>query len=222
MEMKKIHLITTGLLLLVFIAVASVSALTLSSISPNTANPGTTGIFDVYGSGFQSGFGITQIMLRDNIYGDIGATKETFVSSRHIRATLAIPPAARPGYYTLWAKNNRDGTVVTKAIAFYVNALTPTIIRIQPSTADQGTTGTYNIYGSGFQTSPEVLIRQGTNKGTYTISATSAQISSMGQTKQISCSLSIPKTAPVGAYTLWVRNRGGTWVSKPNAFYVHA
>jgi len=127
MKMKKIHLITTGLLLLIFIAVTSVSALTLSSISPNTANSGTTGIFDVYGSGFQSGFGVTQVMLRNNVYGDIGATGETFVSSHHIRATIAIEPGARPGYYTLWAQNNRDGTVVELANAFYVNAASITV-----------------------------------------------------------------------------------------------
>ena len=211
MNVNIIHLITGGLLVLVFVAGASASALTISTISPSSAFQGTTGTFNVYGSGFLANANVAIAGGGTTIY----ATGEYTMNSGRITCTLSIPPTAPAGNYTVYVRNYGERTWVTKANAFIVYK-TPAISSTYPGSAKPGTTLTFYVYGSDFQPGTQVAI----TGGDTTVYATGETYVSPAS---IQCLLSIPTTASTGYYNVSVQNPGTTvWVSKANAFFVYA
>jgi len=91
---------------------------------------------------------------------------------------------------------------------------TPTITDISPASAYRGETITAIINGTNFVSGTEVAI---VGDGT-TIDGTGETL--LGPSR-ISCTLTIPSAAPVGTYTLMVRNPGAsTWVTRVGGFTV--
>jgi hypothetical protein len=218
MKLKKIHAITLGLLLLVFVAGASASAMTVNSISPGYGTRGTTGTYYIYGSGFNPGIQYVDIVSESQPYDAYAYVDRypTIISPNTIRCTFTIPTNAPTGYYFVGVFGSIDNNG-GKHNAFTVYPYPPTISQIYPTHANQGTSGTFDIYGSGFfQTGAQVEIQ---NSLGYTYYATGETTLNSGQ---IHCTLAIPTTALIGNYTVRVRNPDDALYTKANAFTVYA
>ncbi|HOT95213.1 MAG TPA: IPT/TIG domain-containing protein, partial [Methanoregulaceae archaeon] len=110
---------------------------TVTSISPTSANRGTTITAYVYGTNFQTG---TQIAIAGG-GTTVYATGETTLNANTVRCTLAIPSTAYIGYYSVYAQNPGTTTWVSKTNIFQVRGTTPpTVTSISPTSANRGTT----------------------------------------------------------------------------------
>ena len=187
---------------------------TVTGISPASAARGATGTCTVTGTNFVAG---AEVAVKGGTGGTttVYATGETVLSATQVRCTLAIPTNAYPGPYTVFVRNPGGGWI-SKAGAFTVTPPTPTVTGISPASAARGATGTCTVTGTNFVAGAEVAVKGGTG-GTTTVYATGETVLSA---TQVRCTLAIPANAYPGAYTVFVRNPGGSWVNKASAFTV--
>ena len=191
---------------------------TVTSVSPVSAAPGdTVTVFLVTGAASMPAPRCTSRGDRTTtVYG----TSETLIKPNQIRCTLAIPASAYIGLYDVYVTNHPDlDYLLGKAGAFSVVALTPTITGISPATAVAGETPTVDVFGTGFANGAEVIVQGGPSGGSTQIVATGETFVSP---TQVRCTLAIPADAYIGSYTAFVRNSGGEWVYRSNAFTVIA
>ena len=190
---------------------------TVTSVSPVSAAPGdTVPIFLVTGVNYDAGAQVYVQGGSTTIYG----TSEILIKPNQIRCTLVVPASAYIGFYDVYVTNHPDlDYLLGRAGAFSVIAPTPTITGITPATALAGETPTVDVYGTGFANGAEVVIQGGPSGGPTQIAATGETFISP---TQVRCTLAIPADAYIGPYTAFVRNSGGEWVYKLDAFTVTA
>ncbi len=186
--------------------------LTVTSITPNTGLRGTTVPVTIGGTEFASGATVT---LTKSGQAGIVATDVVVVSPATITCTLELPPAAASGAWNVVVTNpspdDRSGTL---ANGFTITLPTITVIAIEPNTGIRGTTVPVTVTGTEFETGTTTV--KLTRAGASTISATGVNVAS---STQITCTLVVPATAPLGAYNVVVTNAGRSQ-TLPNGFTI--
>ena len=189
---------------------------TFTAISHASAALGSSGTYTVTGSNFDPG---AQVAIAGGSGGTtwVYATAVNVVNANTITCTFAIPADAPLGGYVVYVKNPFEyWFYTTNAPLFTVTGGTPTVTAISPASAARGATGTCTVTGTNFVAGAEVAVQGGT-AGTTTVYATGETVLSA---TQVRCTLAIPANAYPGAYTVFVRNPGGSWVNKASAFTV--
>ncbi|MEW6209520.1 MAG: IPT/TIG domain-containing protein [Acidobacteriota bacterium] len=118
--------------------------LRITQINPSTVNKGTTVTFTLTGEGFQSGFNATLI---NELGQEFNITQKAFTSSTSVQVTAFIGPG--PTSTQTIRITNPDGQ--TASIQFQAIGTQLTITQINPSTVNKGTTVTFTLTGTGFQ-----------------------------------------------------------------------
>ncbi len=188
----------------------------IKGISPSSRTRPSTGTVYVSGAGFQPS---AQVWVRHTGGTTYQVLSEVTTSTSQIRGTLTLPSTAPLGSYAVYVKNPGK-TAVARANALMVTSGIAVVNGISPSSRTRPKTGTVSgteyVSGSGFQPSAQVWVKH-TGGTTYHL---------MGEvttsTSQIRGTLTIPSSAPLGYYTLYVQNPGKASVSKANAFRVTA
>ena len=98
-----------------------------------------------------------------------------------------------------------------------VTPVGPTVTGINPSTGVTGATLTgVEITGTGFVSGAEVILQSGADGSTAVIASGETVVNA----NLLRCTLTLGANAYPAAYTIWLRNPGGTWVYLDNAFTI--
>lgn len=185
-----------GSFIIVSGSVPSVIGLSPSSAFRNTAVTAT-----VTGNNFVAGTEIDIV----NDYGEcFPATGETLVGTNTIRCTITIPADARTGPYAVRAWN--PGVAGLGTPGLFTVLANPSVKQIVPVEGSQGRNVTAYIYGSDFMEGAAVRLSK---SGAAAIEAVDE---SVGNPTWLTCTIPIPPSAPMGVYTVEVRNPGTEWV----------
>ncbi|MBN3033716.1 MAG: putative Ig domain-containing protein [Candidatus Saganbacteria bacterium] len=191
---------------------AKVSAPTVTGITPNSTNEGSTvNITNLAGTGFVTGCAVS---LTKN-GATIAATGVSVVSPAQITCSFAIPLAAEGGAWDVTV-TNPDGQSGTLPGGFTVNkAPAPAVTGITPNSTNEGfTVSISNLAGTNFAAGATVKL----TKNSATIDATGVNVVSPAK---ITCSLAVPLTAEVGAWDVTVTNPNGLPGTLPGGFTIN-
>ncbi len=188
----------------------------IKGISPSSRIRPSTGTVYISGAGFKPS---AQVWVRHTGGTTYQVLGEVTTSSSQIRGTLTLPASAPLGSYAVFVQNPGKAAVA-KANALTVTSGIAVITGISPSSRTRPKTGTVSgaetVSGSGFQPSAQVWVKH-TGGTTYHLNG---EVTT--STSQIRGTLTIPASAPLGYYTVYVQNPGKPAVSKANAFRVTA
>jgi hypothetical protein len=172
-------------------ATFTIAALTITSLSPNTATAGQAGFtLTVNGTGFVSGAAVQW---------NSTALTTTFVSTTQLTATVTAGLVASAGSATITVTENG---ATSPGVTFTI-APPPVITSLSPSSATAGQAGfALTVNGSGFVSG--ATVQWTTTSGTTPLSTTFGSASLL--TAQVPASL----VASAGSATVTVAENGGT------------
>ena len=180
-----------------FVINAPGPAPTVTSITPSSANSGTSVSAVIMGTGFNS----TTIKMSNSPMSDIYASSITVVNGTYLTCTFDLT-GAPSGSRNVVAINS-DGQTGMLTNGFTVNSPAPTVTGITPNSGNYGYVVTItNLAGTNFQTGATVKLNSST---TPDIPATSVVVVNGNQ---ISCTFDLTG-APLGSRNVVVTNTDG-------------
>jgi hypothetical protein len=170
------------------------AAPTLTSVSPASGSPGTAVPVTLTGTNFIAGSTI-------NISGaaDVTVSNLTVVSGTSITATLTLAPAAALGARNV-SVTTSGGTSGT--VTFTINASTPTLSSMSPTTGVRGAAVPVTLTGTNFVSGATINV-----SGAADITVSNVTVVSG---TSITATLTLAPTAALGARTVSVTTSGGT------------
>jgi hypothetical protein len=174
---------------------------TITSITPASANRNTTVSYTIVGTNFRPGQ--TTVVFRRASGSILNSTVLTSVTTTSIKGTIVIPSNAWIGAYNVNI-STIDGGSTPGTGMFTVAQLPPTITSITPASALRNTTVSYTIVGTNFlpgQTSVVFRNASGSLLNSTVLTGVTAT--------QIKGTITIPRTAWIGAYNVNISTKDG-------------
>ncbi len=185
-----------------FDVTATVSAPTLTSVTPNSGVQGTAVNVTLTGTNFIAGATVGATG------SGITVSNVTVASSTQITATLTLAANATLGPSSISVTTSAG---VSNTVPFTVNAPVPTLTSVTPNSGTQGTAVNVTLAGSGFIAGATVGV---TGSG-----ITVSNVTVVSGT-QITATLNIAANATTGAHNISITTTGGT--SNTVAFTVNS
>jgi hypothetical protein len=189
-------------------------AATVSGISPPAGTTGTTLSTTVSGSGFVNG--ATAKLTQGS--SSIAATNVMVISQGQLTCTFSLNGAATGQWNVVVTNPSSPPGTLTGGFTVVSPGSAPTVISISPNSAFSGsTTPIRNLTGTNFVvgTSPTVKLSRSGNADFF---ATSVQVL---DTRNISCTLTIPAGTTAGAWDVMVINSDGQSGTLSQGFMIY-
>jgi hypothetical protein len=203
------------------LTVAKFPAPTITSITPVSGNIGTTVLFTIAGTNFQTDSTKTSVTIYNDITNTVLPTTILSIAPTTVIGTVQIPSTAPAGAYNINV-STADGGTASKPGAFAVGFVgIPTIASLTPVSGYQNTTVNFTVTGTNFE--PGITVVKFSNQTTgASLNQTYISYYSATSLTQIGGNITIPYNAPTGPYRLDIITPDGGIVNKINAFTVNA
>lgn len=208
-----------ALLFLLLLSSGLINAQTLQSVSPSSGAAGATVNITILGR--NTNFTSTTIFVFNQGTNVIPVTNVTVVSATRATATLNIPAEAVSGAYSLSAIQGL-GLPLTLPNAFTVTGgggSAAELVSVSPASGGRGESVMLTISGrnTSFTQSSNTTVALTTLLGGTPIIATGSVAL---DDETLRAFVTIPNTAPIGAYTLTVSSLSNGLLTLPSAFTV--